>query len=134
MANYVYSTLSANVAYVVWDFKPDQQVARIKHRITIKGGAGVAENKHLITPKGLVTQVSDSDLALLRENPVFKRQEDRGFLKVESTKTQKNIEKAISDMEGRDNSAPITPQDFELQGLKVEKEDDQIVVKNPERK
>jgi hypothetical protein len=78
-------------------------------KVTIQGGHGVSD-KHMFTPKGVVTKVSDRDLELLLENKSFQRHMDRGFI----TYDKKNVsaEKKAKDMAEKDGSSPLTPKDF----------------------
>lgn len=57
----------------------------IKKAIIIKGGANVAfsaSNKHIRNPKFAITEVNDAELKLLKDNPVFMRKVDRGFITI----------------------------------------------------
>lgn len=84
---YIYSTVSADVVYTL---KDDEVV-------TIAGGAGVS-NKHLWTPRGVSTQVTDGQLAQLKKNPSFANRVESGFFAVENVdvdpaKVAKNMTK-----------------------------------------
>lgn len=127
MTNYIFSTLAANTKYTGYhELKEKGGLLRIAHQVEIKGGAGVAD-KNFFTPLGVVTQVNDSDLEFLKENVVFKRHLDRGFVRIDSK--NQDIEKAVSSMTGRDNSAPIVPQDYEDgQAPKTNKADEDLVI------
>lgn len=105
---YVFSTVSTSVKIAVYGEAVNDMPA-IKHVITIEGGANVI-NKKLITPKGVMTEVSDSDADALNQNPVFQRYVKGGFMKIE--KKSHDPEKVASGMESRDNSAPLTPGDY----------------------
>ncbi|MCG1038789.1 hypothetical protein KQH49_06780 [Mycetohabitans sp. B5] len=106
--HYVYSTATCDTAYGVWINSGNDLPIRTR-AIVIKGGAGVA-NKNLITPRGVVTQVTDEDLALLEKDEAFQRHVKRGFIHVERSKT--DPEKVAADMTGRDQASPLVPQDF----------------------
>ena len=112
---YVYSTLTASHAYTTWKEGAGGMLVKTG-QVTIKGGANVAD-KHLETPLGVVTIITESELEQARRDQVFGRHEERGFLKVEAVK--KDVEDAVSDMEARDESAPLTPDDFLNKGEKV---------------
>ncbi|MCD1124814.1 hypothetical protein LPW36_01985 [Jinshanibacter sp. LJY008] len=109
---YIYSTLTAPQSYSLYG-KGGGDIPVLLSKITVAGGAGVA-NKHFITPEGSVTNVTVEELKLLRENPVFKRHLQAGFIKVQSDK--KETEKAVSDMNKRDGSAPLQDNDFIADG------------------
>lgn len=107
--NYIYSTLASNTRYATYqDTASDMPV--IASSITIRGGAGVAD-KHFITPRGAVTEVTDAELEALKNNTVFKRHVERGFIVIDTKK--QDVEKVVSEMEARDNSAPVVPQDYD---------------------
>lgn len=106
--NFIYSTLSCNQVYPLWKKLENGMLERVTE-VRIAGGANVA-NKNLITPKGLVTEVTDEQLELLMNDHTFKRQMAGGFLKVETVEANPN--KVALDMKPKDISAPITPDDF----------------------
>lgn len=106
---YIYSTLSADMAYTNHQAGgADMPVALPP--VFIKGGAGVA-NDRLVTPRGVLTTVTDADLAYLRANQIFALHEANGFVYV-SEKKKGDPDKVAADMTGRDKSAPIVPQDL----------------------
>lgn len=108
--HYIYSTLTCDNAYTIYDLDhKSKDIPKILRKILIKGGCGVA-TKHLFTPKGIMTQVSDEDLALLEKDSNFINHRDNGFIHVE--KRNIDIEKAIKNMAPKDGSAPKTPADY----------------------
>lgn len=111
---HVYSTLTADTAYT-FGHGPDGQPSKV---ILVKGGHGVA-TKHFITPQGVVTSLEDEDADLLATHPLFQLHQKNGFVVIDSTKT--DAEKVSASMEGRDKSAPLTPQDYELAGKQAPK-------------
>jgi hypothetical protein len=108
-SNVIYSTLTAPQEYALW--KSNKDITTKVRSVIINGGANVAD-KFLVTPKGAVTIVNDEQLEVLQSNPSFKRHKDRGFILVEAGKAQSDVEKAISDMTGRDESSPLVPEDY----------------------
>ena len=80
------------------------------NRVVIKGGAGVA-GKNLVTPLGVVTVVDEAQMTLLQSNSVFQLHKKNGFINIQEK--QSEIESVVADMVGRDNSAPLVPEDFE---------------------
>lgn len=110
---FVYSTASCSTVYNVFHEDNAKDIARVKHKILIKGGANVA-NKHIVTPKGVVTEVSEDDLNILKKDFHFLAAMKAGFLTFEETKVSAN--KVAKDMEAKDGSAPKTPDDAEFQG------------------
>lgn len=116
--HYVYSTLSSNQAYTLYQTGgADLPVALPP--VLIKGGAGIA-NSHLVTPDGVVTEITDEQLAYLRQDPCFLHHEKHGFIKVSAAKV--DVEKVVADMERRDQSAPVVPPELKPEDLPVESE------------
>lgn len=77
--------------------------------IHINGGHGLV-NRHLETLDGVITHVSDEDLALLLKHDQIKYWIAKGFIKVTD---QTDPSKAVSDMESRDEAAPMTQNDVD---------------------
>lgn len=105
---FVYSTLSTDVKYTIYGDAVND-MPKIERVIEIKGGANVA-GKNLVTPSGVVTEVSGDDADLLSAHPVFQRHVKNGFMKIE--RYNADPDKVSSDMTGRDDSAPLTDNDF----------------------
>lgn len=124
MANYIYSTLATDVTYTLYD-KGASDLPVVDKKVFIRGGTGVA-NKYLQTPMGVMTEVSDAELEIMKQVPLFQRHVDKGFITVE----KKNVDPEVvaADMESRDVSAPLVPEDF------VEDEEITVLVKNEEVK
>jgi hypothetical protein len=110
IAAYIYSTASTHVEYVKYGPTPQGGVPAIERKVAVRGGANVA-NKHVITPRGVVTPVTAEDLAFLYSNEQFCKDLRTGFLTVESVKEDPDT--VARDMNPRDGSAPATPRDFE---------------------
>lgn len=85
--------------------------------VEIKGGADVTD-KNLVTPQGVITKITDKDLDILKANKDFQKHLDRGHVKYFGT--QPNIEKNVDKME-KDNSRPLTPEDYRKKGKKAPK-------------
>lgn len=111
MGNYVYSTLSCDNSYTNYRSNHSNDMPVVHERVLIKGGANIA-TKLFGTPAGVMTSVSDNELEILEKNPVFQTHKDKGFITVR--KSQVDVERAASDMEAKDSSAPVVPQDLEL--------------------
>lgn len=114
---YVYSTATCPINYSVYSKNSSNDLGVVQKRpngkpltVTINGGHGVA-NKHFVTPRGAVTQVSDEDMEILLNDKNFKRHVDAGFMSYE--KKEVAPEKKAKDMADKDGSAPLTPKDFE---------------------
>lgn len=107
---FIYSTLTSSTKYTNWSKGPGD-LAKRTGSVLIQGGTNVA-NKHLVTPRGVVTEVSEDQLKILQGDKSFQRHVARGFIKVERIKAE-TIEKGVSDMVQRDPSAPLVPDDFD---------------------
>lgn len=105
---YIYSTLASDTAYAVWQ-KGGADMPILERQILIKGGAGVA-NKNIITPRGVATEVSDADFAVLKENKVFQLHNEKGYITWDAKRADAEV--VAADMTGRDVSAPIVPEDY----------------------
>ena len=106
---FILSTLSAPVEYTIYsrDFAGDQPTLnRVIDKIVIDGYANMA-NKHFITEKSVLTEVTDKQLELLKANKVFQMHVNNGYLKIVETKTNDT-----SNMEEFDKSAPLTPEKY----------------------
>ena len=108
--NYVYSTATCGSIYCLYKEGTDKDLGVILHKVEIKGGHGVSTPKTCITPRGVVTMVSDEDLEFLMKNDSFIKHMKAGFLTVD--KKEVSPEKKIKDMAQKDGSAPLTPADF----------------------
>lgn len=107
--HFVYSTMSASVKYTSYR-KTVNDLPEVVYQVLIAGGANVA-NKHVVTPRGVVTEVSADDLAHLEQNELFQRHKKNGFILVDSIKVDPEVKAA--DMQHRDSSAPMTPNDYD---------------------
>ena len=88
---YVYSTVTASIAYKIGD-----------KTIVIKGGANVTD-KHMWTPRGVATEVTREELDELRKIPSFASREKNGYFS--TSQFEKNANKVAGDMAGADKSA-----------------------------
>jgi len=116
---YVFSTLSNDNAYPLY-----KDGVKVK-TVLVNGKANIA-NKNLITFKGVMTNVSNEDYALLKEDENFKKQVDAGFFSVETKEAE--AEKVAKDMTKKDKSAPLTKKDIDDENKKLD-EADQVEVK-----
>ena len=117
MSKYIFSTLANDNLYAGY-VKGGADLPRLERQVLIKGGAGVAgRDQRMITPRGVVTEVTDSEYEFLKTNVVFKRHQDTGFIKIEDRAA--DPEQVAADMTGRDNSAPLVDADFDAESIKV---------------
>lgn len=108
---YVYSTLGQDNTYTGYRSTHDLPVA--ESRILIRGGTGVI-NKNLVTPHGVLNQVSDADYEVLQKNHDFQRHVKNGFIVVQ--KQEEKVEKVVKGMQPKDGSAQLTPEDYKNPG------------------
>jgi hypothetical protein len=109
---YIYSTSSSDNEFRFFNRSPDGKPIP-NGGIVIRGGANVA-NKNFITPRGVVTTVSEEVLERLKTHPVFQRMVDKGFLSHRNDKV--DPEKQAAEMATRDLSAQAVDEDFESEG------------------
>lgn len=108
MKLYVYSTLSSDVRYQNTE-AGGADLPRVVADVLVRGGAGVA-NDRFVTPRGVATEITPQQAEALRKNPVFQLHEKNGYVQI--AENYIDPEKAAADMEGRDVSAPIVPDDL----------------------
>jgi|SRR5882757_2325130 len=110
---YIYSTLSADTKYTLYEKNGQGDLVIPIRGITIKGGANVA-SKSFVTPQGVVTEVTDEELTFLQENSIFKAHVEGGFLRIDNKKIE--VEKAVKSLEKGDKSKPLTHADYPADG------------------
>jgi len=109
---YVYSTLTCDNLYHNYERSATANAMEpgiITGSVLIKGGTGVA-NKHLFTPLGVVTQVSDEQLDFLKKDKNFQEHVKNGFITFDKAKVEPEV--AAGKMATRDESAPLVPEDI----------------------
>lgn len=117
---YVISTMASSVEYCLYDTSR-KDINILKDSVVIVGKTGVANKKTLETiTGGTITPVTDTQYAWLKDNPLFKEHEKKGFIRVEKTKSVAE-NKAEKQAEVRDKSAQLTDKDFEEQDIKKPK-------------
>lgn len=112
---YVYSTLTSDQEYAVYPPAKDMDTRKIVNptvTILIHGGANMI-SKNLVTPKGVVTKVTEGELTILESLSSFRKHKDRFFIRVEKTKT--DPDRVANDMKGKDLSAQLDDSDFDLE-------------------
>ncbi len=101
---HVYSTLTSDVEYVVYGNGGDVPTA-VKS-VLIQGKVGIAD-RHLYTPLGMLTTISEDDYEAIKGIELFKLHVANGFIKVDGKKV--DPEAAAADMNRNDPSAPMNP-------------------------
>lgn len=109
MRFFVFCTLASDNRYVNYERKGNDLPIADGVGVLIKGGAGVA-NDRLVTPRGVVTEVSAAQLEYLNHNQVFQLHQKNGFIKVEES--ARDTEAAASDMNAADPGRPLEEADF----------------------
>lgn len=124
---HIASTMTSDTHYSDWVSNPGGINVKKdivgKKQVTIRGGHGVAKlhkNGARITPDGVITEVTEEELAFLKKDEVFQTQLKGGFVKILTPSAAKTAEKApekiAADMTPADNSAPLTDKDFKKGG------------------
>lgn len=114
---YVISTMATSVVYCKYDNKrPDINV--LLESVEIKGKTGVQDKKTLICSNGgTITPITEQQYEWLKNDPLFKLHESKGYLRIEKSKGTAEY-KAEKDAEVRDKSSQLKAEDFETQGIK----------------
>lgn len=109
MTVYITSRLSSGVDYAFYGKTPGG-INKVEKTISIKGGSDVVDKKTLLTPQGVVTELSKDDLDLLKTHPVFKMHLENGYITI--NENEKAAIKAGEKLEV-DKSSQITDEDYE---------------------
>lgn len=116
---YIASTLTNSQAYTIYSKPKDAgSIPQVLGEVTVEGGAGVANNKSLITPQGVVTEVSAEQLDQLKKVELFQTHMENGYLTILDKKPA-DVESVAADMQRGDGSAPLTHADFPDEDDKV---------------
>ena len=106
---YIYSTLSADMKYKIDGYNEDGS-----DRFVFVAGKADIPNQHMLTSKGISTEVDDALLVELEKNKVFQTHVENGVIKIDRKKH--NAEKVAKDM-NKDDSRPLTEKELaELDG------------------
>lgn len=109
---FIYSTLTAPQEYTVYspvDLSNQIVIPSVIESVKIAGGANVADSRQ-ITLRGVRTEVTEEQLDILKRVPLFLEHEKRGFITVRSDKVDPEV--AAAEMKQKDDSAPVTPNDY----------------------
>lgn len=118
---HVFSTLSAGVDYTKWENQPG--VSTVLRSVTVRGGAGVATSgngPNIFTPKGVRTEVSDSDAEFLANHELFQLHQKGGHVKIE--KIARDPDKVADNMDTDAGGQPKTPADVAEEAAKAAKQ------------
>lgn len=117
MSIWIYSTLTNGVTIAEYSTVTPgagNDIPRVIKKVSLNGGAGVA-SKRLITELGVSTLVTQAELDFLEANAMFQHFVKDGFIKVVKAKGNRapEVESIVGDMEQRDKSSPLVPNDFD---------------------
>jgi hypothetical protein len=115
--NYIMSTLTSSVAYTF--YRSANGVKVVERIIEVKGGSYRRDPKTLQMAQGIVTEVSDEELAKLRSHPLFLLHEKNSEHIV--VKSKSDAEKAKGDGADGDASRQLTEKDYKKRGKKAPK-------------
>ncbi len=113
MSHYIYSTIGTDMAYTIYAENRNTDIAIAEKVVYIKGGAGVAEARNLVTPRGVMTEVTTEELEALQKCFLFNMHLEGGYLSIDSKKV--DPDKKANDMNEKDETRQITPDDFKEQ-------------------
>lgn len=109
---YVYSTLTADQNYTLYPADADpRQIPKALQTVFIAGGANVVDNHSMVTPRGVVTEVSDEQMKVLEKIPAFDKHRKAGFISID--KIMNAPDEVAKDMTPQDESSQLVDDDFE---------------------
>lgn len=109
MTVFITSRLAGGVDYAFYEKSP-AGINVVRKTISIKGGSDVIDKRTLLTPQGVVTELSKDDLDELKTHPVFRMHLENGYITINDN--EKTANKAGEKLEV-DKSAQITDEDYE---------------------
>jgi hypothetical protein len=112
---YILSKLANTQIYTQYVKGTSDNLNIVSAEVEVKGGADVT-NSNLITPEGVLTQVSAAQLDILKANKDFQRHLENGIVKYFNT--QPNIEKTTKSM-SKDKSKQLTKDDYKKANKKA---------------
>ena len=110
---YIYSTLSNDQDYALYPNKSDPKgIPQIVKTVHVKGKANIIDKTTFVTPKGVVSEVTEEELKVLEKIQAFRDHKKAGFIKVDANEADpKKV--AAADLEPKDRSAQLVAGDFE---------------------
>lgn len=106
MSRYVYSTLTASQVYTDGE----------GGEVYIAGGAN-SPTKHMFTPRGVATKITDQQAEVLNRSSLFKFHQQGGF--VEMSAFKKDADKVAREMTPADKSSPDTEERLAQEGKDI---------------
>lgn len=108
----VYSTLTAANEYAEYQ-NVGGDLQQVTRSVTVKGGAGLPRRQGLLTPLGVMTEVSESDLEFLEQHKNFQQHVAGGWIKVvKSLRFKADADVVAADLAQRDGGSPLVFADF----------------------
>ena len=109
---YIYSTLSADQDYCLYDKNTDAHSLPVPVRvIRVNGKANVMNDKTFLTPRGALTSITEDDLKVLQQIPAFQKHAKANYLTVEKSKA--DPDEVAKDLVKKDKGAQLTEDDFD---------------------
>lgn len=109
MTVFITSRLASGVDYAFY-VKGPNGINKVAKTISIKGGSDVINKTTLLTPQGIVTELSKEELDELKTHPVFMMHLENGYITInENEKAANNA----GDKLEVDKSSQITDADYE---------------------
>lgn len=108
---YILSKLANSQCYTQY-VKGVNDINNVCERIFIKGGADVINKKTLDTPNGVVTEVTNEQLDILKQNADFNRHLENGFVSIIENKISEDKTEEKAAIMPKDNSRQKTPKDY----------------------
>ena len=113
---FITSKMAAGVTYAFYTLGANK-INSITDEITVNGGADVINKRSLMTPSGVVTELTDEQIDKLKTHPLFQEHLKNGAVAI--VNTEKDAKKAEKDLE-EDKSSQIKPEDYEKGNTKKE--------------
>lgn len=111
---YILSTATNDNEFPVYGKAQPGRAPTVSGSVIIRGKAGLP-NKHLWTPRGVVTPVTDEQLDQLRASKVFARMEAGGWFTVQHL-DPRDADRAAADQAEGDGSKLLTAEELDKKG------------------
>lgn len=106
---YVFSKLANDQQYNTFSKAgAANELPILENSVFIRGGAGIA-NKNFLTPQGVMSKITEDELARLKTNAVFVAHAKNGFITVEEKSGDADEVAQASLTKEDDQSSPLTP-------------------------
>ena len=107
---FIYSTLPCAQQYTLYaKDQPNPTVNVVDKHVLIEGGHGVA-NKNIITPYGVMTEVTEEQMEILNNVPQFKSHKEAGYISVRDK--QDDVEKVADNLDKDSKDMPKSKKDL----------------------